>query len=293
MRPRSEVRSQRAQRSDHVELRRPVHGQVDLVVVELSRGAEHRLGPDRQPAEVAPVEDVDGREVRGVVVRTPCPQLLQRAAVGLRHGVDQPGRLRHELRRRARRAREDQPHDARASASEVLDREPAAPGLPEQVTALEPERLADDVELLHRTIDRPERRIVRLLRLAAAELVEHDHRSVRSHPLDERVEVVVAGAGAPVQREQRRRGPLAESLVPDASTGDVDHAGLAHAASSWWRRSSHAPHATRLDAVRTCEEPETPRCPIGDEVALAAPRAYRPGWPRRVEAPDFEERHGG
>ena len=221
-----------AQGADDVELGRAVEREVDLVAVELGGRPLHVLGPLGQPAEVAAVEDVDGLEVRGVVVAALRAQLLQHGRVRLRQVVDEPSRLVGELLDRRRRAGQDEPDDARAAAArEVLDGEPAAPRLPEQVAALlEAERRAHLVDLVHGAIERPQRRVVRLVGGAAPELVVEDHRPVRGHALRERADVVVRGARPAVQRQQGRGVAAAEPLVPDAAAADLDGAGLAHAA---------------------------------------------------------------
>ena len=103
-----------------------------------------------------------------------------------------------------------------AAAGHVLDREPAAPRLAEQVAAVEPERGAHLVELLDGAVDRPERRVVGLLGAAAAELVVDDHRAVLGQPLGERLHVVRGRARAAVQEQHRHPVARPEAGRPDA-----------------------------------------------------------------------------
>jgi hypothetical protein len=86
------------------------------------------------------------------------------------------------------------------------------------------ERLANGGDLGHGSVQRPERRVVRPIRSAAAELVVED-----DHPLigqvSQGVDVVVRHARPAVQGEERDAGrAIAHGLVPDLAAGDLDGA---------------------------------------------------------------------
>ena len=98
--------------------------------------------------------------------------------MGLREVLDQPSRLGDELRDARGRTRQHQLFDPAGSPDHVVDRQPAAPGLPEEVTDVEAERGAHLVDLLDGAVDRPQRRVVGLVGAPAAELVVDDRRTV-------------------------------------------------------------------------------------------------------------------
>ena len=104
----------------------------------------------------------------------------------------------------------------------VLDREPPAPRLAEQVAAVEAERRAHLVELLHRPLDRPERRVVGMVGAAAAELVVDDHRAVLRQPLGQGQQVIARRPGPPCRSStgMPSRGPIRadQTLPPVTST---------------------------------------------------------------------------
>ena len=220
-----------AQAADDVELGRAVHGQVDLVALELVGRPLQRLGPGVEPADVAAVELLHRLAVLGPVVLAAGAELDQGRSRRLGQLLDQPPRLARELGDARRRRGEHEPGDPLRSAAHVLDREPAAPRLPEQVAALEAERVAHLVDLLAGAVERPQRRVVRLVRAAAAELVVDDRRAVGGQALGQRLDVVARRAGAAVQDEQRHAVAVAVPPVPDAPARDVDRAFLAHASS--------------------------------------------------------------
>ncbi len=82
---------------------------------------------------------------------------------------------------------------------------------------LEPEARAHRAELLEEGRDGPERRVVRLVRVAAAELVVEDDAPPLLRQLAEPLERVVRAPGAAVQDEQRQpAGLLAVAVAVDA-----------------------------------------------------------------------------
>ncbi len=222
MRPRSAGAVPLPQPADDVELGRAVHGQVDLVALHLLAREHQGLRPRVEPAQVAVVEDLDGGLVVGVVVFLLRAELDQRRAVRLGQLLDQAAGAGHELGDARRGAREHEPLDAGRAPRHVLDREPSAPRLAEQVAAPEPEGRAHLVDLLDRPVDRPQGRVVGAIRAAAAELVVHDHRPVVGEPLGERDHVVAGGARAAVQEQDGRALAGPEPGGPDAPARDLD-----------------------------------------------------------------------
>ena len=90
--------------------------------------------------------------------------------------------------------------DARRLRQHVLDSQPAAPGLTEQVDRVETERGPYFIDLANEAVQLPESDIIRAVRLAAAELiVEHDGSRVGEFP--EGLEVVVSGARSAMQHQ--------------------------------------------------------------------------------------------
>ena len=82
---------------------------------------------------------------------------------------------------------------------------------------LEPETLTHRTELLDKGLDRPEGRVVRLVRVAAAELVVVDDTAPLLRQRVEPLERVVRAPGAAVQGEQRHPAGLltfARDAVP-------------------------------------------------------------------------------
>jgi hypothetical protein len=106
----------------------------------------------------------------------------------------------------------------------VLDRQPAAPRLAEQVDAVQSERVADCVDLGHEAVQRPQRRVVGLLGASAAQLVPEDDRAAGGQRLTQGRDVVAAGARSAVEHEQRRRIARSQPPVPDAAARDVEPA---------------------------------------------------------------------
>src|SRR5204863_2339657 len=97
-----------------------------------------------------------------------------------------------------------------------------APRGAEQVNALEPELLPDDVDFLAKDADVPFD-VLGTVGVAAADLVVEDDRPFVGKPF-ERCEVVVSRAGPAVQGEQRRRRgvAVADDAVPGAIPAEVD-----------------------------------------------------------------------
>jgi hypothetical protein len=143
-------------------------------------------------------------------------------------GLDQAAGAGDELGDARRRAGEDKADDALGAAGHVVDCEPSAPRLAEEVAAVEPERGAHLVDLGHKPVDGPERRVVGRVRPAAPELVVDDRRSVLREPFCQRQHVVVRRARPAVQEEHRQRVAVSKAPIPHVAALDLDHAVVRH-----------------------------------------------------------------
>ena len=119
------------------------------------------------------------------------------------------------------RRREDEAHEPVGLSEGVLLREHPAPGVPEQMHAVEAERVADVRELGEEELDGPERRIGRLRRVARPELVVEDDAPLVSELL-ERGEPEVRRAGAAVQAEEWHARPVAGRAEPRLVAAERD-----------------------------------------------------------------------
>jgi len=107
------------------------------------------------------------------------------------------------------------------------------------------------VKLLARAVDRPERRVVRVVRATAAELVVDDNRPTRGHALGEWFEVVRCRARTAVLDKQWQFGPLTQAAVANAPSRSLDHS------SSFF----HSPSNARWSAwPRVLRQPGTCTC---------------------------------
>ena len=104
----------------------------------------------------------------------------------------------------------------------VLQRQPAAPRIAEEVHPLQPERLSHRRHLCDRPLNGPETRVVRTIRSAAAELVVEDHHAFIGQ-VGQGVDVVVRHA-RPAMQAQERDAALANGLVPDPASWNLDRA---------------------------------------------------------------------
>ena len=123
----------------------------------------------------------------------------------------------------------------------------------------------------HGAVERPQRRVVRLVRAAAAELVVDDGRAVRGHGARR------AARRSSSPRRGHRAGSAAASrspppsrAVPDAAARDVDRAFLAHAGSLDERAGSE------LTAAEKCSLGRPSSLPAGIRTAAIATLVVRP-----------------
>ena len=177
---------------------------------------------------MAAVEGLLAGAVVGMVVLAARAELDQRRAVRLGKLVDEAAGAGDELRDARGRAGQDEGGDAGGAAGHVVDREPSAPRLAEQVAAIEAERGPHLVDLGHEPVDRPERRVVGRVRAAAPELVIDDRRPVLGEALGQREHVVVGGAGAAVQEQNRGGATATQAPVPHAAALDLDISLVCH-----------------------------------------------------------------
>ena len=85
----------------------------------------------------------------------------------------------------------------------VIGREHAAPGVAVEVEFVEPEMGAQRLELVDEAVGAPERRILGLVGVTAAELVVEDDAAIRAREALERLQVEAAAAGPAVQEHER------------------------------------------------------------------------------------------
>ena len=199
--------SQSRERPDHVELARPVHRVVDLRIrVEDREALDHPVRPRIGAADVALVEDHHRLFVLRIGERPRLFVLAQRRLDLGRQLRAQLRQLAHPRRHRGRRALDDQRDEPVRLRGRVLHPEHPAPRVPEEVDPLEPERLADDADLLDEQLRRPHRRVVRFLhrRVPCSELVVEDDAPLARQRLV-RLHVQPVRARAAVQAEQRDR----------------------------------------------------------------------------------------
>ena len=131
-------------------------------------------------------------------------------------------RVLHVRRDRGRHRREDEALQVLLVLQRVLDSEHAAPGVPEEVEVLEPQRRAHLLDLLPESVDRPEARVVRLVGVGRAELVvviELD--PLLRQEILETLEVLVRRAG-PAVEGQHLDPARAHLLGPDLVFAAVD-----------------------------------------------------------------------
>ena len=127
----------------------------------------------------------------------------------------QPVQLAHQMRHVTAGVLEDDGLQVLGPGDAVLDAEPAAPGLAEQMHLAEPQGLADRIELPGVALDRPERGVVRAVGGAAAELVVGDDAIAVVGEAGMRLAQVVAGQPRPAIDAEHRLGAAAEAVGDD------------------------------------------------------------------------------
>ncbi len=157
-----------------------------------------------------------------------------------RKGIAAHELLGRPLIRACERRAEGEADDPLRAGEHVLEREHAAPGCAEEMDPVEAQLRAHRVDLFTEDVHRP-LDVLRSVRAATADLVVDDDRPLRRESL-ERTEVVMGGARAAVQGEERRGpGPeLAGNAVPGAVAAKVGvalgntrlHAGLRYGPSA-------------------------------------------------------------
>ena len=184
-------------RPPHVQVRRP-----DVLVEDRREGL---LAVGHRADQMAPVELGDGLAVAGVL-EVAARLGVDHPHVAVRAELDPQARhLRERERDRGAGVREHEALDAVGVVERVLERQAAAPGLAEQHHPLEPERVADAVELGHEAVDPPERRVVGLVGAAAAELVVEQHGQLVAGELLQPPQVLERDPRAAVQHDERDR----------------------------------------------------------------------------------------
>ena len=142
-------------------------------------------------------EDERGGRVFGAVDEAAFFVPVDRGADISRQLRFQFGRILIPARHADERAREDEAAQPRRLRQGVLDREQTAPGRAEQVEGVQFEFAAHALDLLERTVERPEVLVGGPVGAAATKLVEEDDRALVGE-LGERLEVVVRKAGPAV-----------------------------------------------------------------------------------------------
>ena len=127
---------------------------------------------------MAPVELLLARAIVGVVVLPARAELCQRRPVRLGQVVDQAAGAGDELGDARRRAGEDEADDALGAAGHVVDCEPPAPRLAEEVARSSPSAARTWSTSVTNRSTVQQRRVVGRVRPAAPELVVDDRRSV-------------------------------------------------------------------------------------------------------------------
>ena len=196
-----------AQGADDVELVGPVHGVVDgRFRLHLGLG-RREVGVDRGgPADVAGVEDPGGVQVLGVGRRTGGLVAVQRVAdVRGQFGPQLRGALRPQRHRR-RGVADGQRDEGLRAAHGDLGAEHPAPGLAQDVAALDPQGGDHGVELVDEELRGPELRggVGQVGAATAPQLVVvHDGAAGLGGEGGEVGDVVVGHAGAAVQDDER------------------------------------------------------------------------------------------
>lgn len=96
------------------------------------------------------------------------------------------------------------------------------------MAAVEVESSPDIVELLAGTIERPQRRLVWLVRTATTKLIKDYYWSVLRKMLSKRLNVVVGGATTTMQEQDRQRIACTLASPPDSAVGKFKIALAAH-----------------------------------------------------------------
>ncbi len=107
-------------------------------------------------------------------------------------------------------------------AQRVIDGEPAAPGMAEQVHLAEPQRLADRLGLLDIAPDGPQRGIVRPVGSACSELVEGDDAVAFLRKTAVRFPQIIAGKPGPAVETEYRLVAAAEAVGDHLEAVDLD-----------------------------------------------------------------------
>jgi len=212
------------QRAPDREFARPPHMLVYPAAHPLE-GPVQAFRPWLHPAEVAPIEGHHRIQIPrgGKILRVLALRDVRLCLFGKEGQV--PPLVRRPPRRAQAGAGQDQAgHAFRSPRKKVVDRQHRPPRLAEEADAQEAERPAHRRELLHETLERPQRPVLRPVRIAAPELVVQDDGSSVGQRL-QRFEVVMRGAGASVEREQRdpRRFGVHDP-VPDLPARNWDRA---------------------------------------------------------------------
>src|SRR5262249_40636645 len=104
----------------------------------------------------------------------------------------------------------------------ILDAEPAAPAVAEQMHAAEAERLTHRLDLLDIAADGPQRLVLRLVGVAGAELVVGDHAIAGLDQRQQRVAQVGAGDARPAVQQEQDLVALPVAVRDDLVAADPD-----------------------------------------------------------------------
>src|SRR5262245_9265379 len=204
------------QRARHDELVRALHRVVDRLG-EVLEEALDRIGPGIEAAQVAAVDVAEHRllVLRSLVVPLRLVALEDGEDLLRQRGAELPDVFDVGLDRGRHVGQDEALHVLRV-LQDVLDAEDPAPGMSEQIELLEAQPAPDLLDLLAEAIDRPEARILRLVRIVRTQLVvvEELDSPLRQEVL-EALEVLVRAPGAAVERQELDlSGP--DLLRPDA-----------------------------------------------------------------------------
>src|SRR5437867_11302550 len=90
----------------------------------------------------------------------------------------------------------------------------------QEMDVRQPKLLAELVNLCGKSLDSPQRRVVRLVRTSTPQLIVEDNLSISSKGF-KRLEIVVAGTGSSVQQYQRDSAAT-NAPIPDSTAFNAD-----------------------------------------------------------------------
>ncbi len=174
---------------------------------------------------MAEIEELDRRRIGRMVIGTSGLEALHHHHGLGTEGGAQPVDLAAQMGNVGAGVGPDHRLDAPGVGQRIVDAAPAAPGMAEEIHALEAERPQHQLDLVDIARQRPERRVGRVIGSAGAELVMHHHAIAMLGERHQRVAQIVAGQAGPAIEAIEHVVALAVAVSDDAMAVDIDLVG--------------------------------------------------------------------